>query len=167
MTLSARVYTPIVTSNPMLRTLAVLLLLATIPAIASRTNAGRKPKQRDEEDRSKPRLHLLAEPTYGFTPVTVVLTGRLSGVDPQDRNFCHPAVTWIRQSPGQLEKDASVIREDPACLHGEEEVSVPTVFSKTFDLYRPGTYLFRLLVKGRDGKQVSSAYTQVQVLRVQ
>jgi hypothetical protein len=146
------------------RVLSMLLVVATtLPAAA----ASRKDKpSRQDEDKTKPKLTLRADPTFGFTPVTVTLTGHLTGVDLHDRNFCHAAVTWVRIDPGQSERDSFRVREDPACVHPDEEISVATTLTKTFDLYRPGSYLIRLEVQAKDGTRVVSAYTRVEVLRV-
>jgi len=141
----------------------VLSILVSAP-IGARSTGKQKPKEQKED---KPRLSLIVLPNVGFTPVTAVLTGHLSGVDPGDHNYCHPAVTWVRQDPGRTESDASIVREDPGCVHDPQEVHVPTSFSKTVDLYRPGAYLFRLIVEGKDGTLVQSAYVTVEVLRVQ
>lgn len=115
----------------------------------------------------KPKMALTADPAFGFTPVTVVLTGHLTGVDLHDRNFCHAAISWVRIDPGQTERDGFRIREDPACAHPDEEISVSTTFTKTFVLYRPGSYLVRLEVEGKDGTRVVSSFARVEVLRVQ
>jgi len=120
-----------------------------------------------EEKHDKPRLKLIAEPAVGFTPVTTVLTGQLSGVRPDDAAFCHPAVTWVRVNPGLTEDDATRYREDAACRHPPSEAVAVTSFTKTLTLQQPGSYLFKLVVEGRDGQHVESAYTRVQVLRVQ
>ena len=144
--------------------LTCLLLAFTValPALAG----SRKNKSAPEE-KNKPRVTLTPDPAFGFTPVTVILTGHLSGVDLHDRNFCHAAVTWVRIDPGQTERDNLRIREDPACVHPDEETSVTTTFMKVFDLYYPGSYLFRLEIQAKDGTQVVSSYTRVEVLRVQ
>ena len=149
--------------NTLSRNLVMFLaLMTTLPAAAaSRKN---KPTQEKED---KPRLTLRADPAVGFTPVTVILTGHLTGVDLHDRNFCHAAVTWVRIDPGQTERDGFRVREDPACVHPDEEIAVANSFTKTFDLYRPGSYFIRLEVQAKDGARVVSAYTRVEVLRVQ
>jgi len=136
-----------------------------VPATASGASRKAKPPT-SGEGKEKPKLSLTADPSFGFTPVTVVLTAHLTGVDLHDRNFCHAAITWVRIDPGQTERDGFKIREDPACVHPPEEVSVTNTFTKTFDLYRPGSYLIRLEVEGKDGTRVVSAYTRVEVLRV-
>ena len=50
-------------------------------------------------------LRLVSDQSVGFAPVTAVLTGQLTGVDPGDANFCHAAVTWIRIDPGLTEAE--------------------------------------------------------------
>lgn len=155
------------------RSIAVLLLGplllagATVPAATGSARKPKPPAAKAGEGEDKPRLSLTADPAFGFTPVTVFLTGALSGIDPHDRNFCHAAVTWIRIDPGQSERDGFRTREDPACVHPDEDISVSTSFSKTFVLYRPGSYLIRLEVEGKDGARVASTFTRVEVLRVQ
>ncbi len=151
------------TSRPVAFPLVILLLAIGLdgpPAIAG----SRKPKP-PSEDKDKPKLILTADPAFGFTPVNVVLTGNLTGIAPLDRNFCHAAVTWVRIDPGLTERDAFRTREDPACVHTEEEVSVTTSFARTLLLYHPGSYLIRLEVEGKDGTRVVSSFARVEVLR--
>ena len=133
---------------------------------ADRRESGKKDKKKDP-GKEKPKLVLAADPAVGFTPVTTILTGHLTGVDLRDPNFCHAAVTWVRIDPGQTEDSGFRIREDPACLHAPEEVSVETSFTRTFFLSRPGAYLVRLIVEGKDGTRVHSGFAKIQVLRVQ
>ena len=129
--------------------------------------AGKPKPEESPEDRGKPKLKLLAEPAYGFTPVTALLTANLTGVAPDDPNFCHPSVTWIRIRPGQSEDNATRIQENPVCRHPESESAASTSFIKSFDLYQPGTYLFRIIVEGKDHRRIQSGTAQVVVLRVQ
>lgn len=151
--------------NSRLRHPTLLVLLAVL-ALARPTEAGGR-KEKSGGEKEKPRISLIANPAFGFTPVTVTLTGHLTGVDRHDRNFCHAAITWVRIDPGQTERDGFRVREDPACIHPDEEISVADTFTKTFDLYRPGSYLIRLELQGKDGTRIVSAYTRVEVLRVQ
>ena len=142
------------------------LLLCLVAGIAP-TGAGKPKAEDDPEDRDKPRLRLLAEPAFGFTPVTALLTAHLTGVAPNDPNFCHPSVTWVRIRPGQTEENATRIQENPVCRQPESESVAATSFLKTFDLYQPGTYLFRIIVEGKDHHRIQSGTAQVVVLRVQ
>ncbi len=145
----------------------LFLFLALVSAFPTLAATHKDKPGREKNGKEKPRLTLTADPAFGFTPVTVTLTGHLTGVDLHDRNFCHAAITWVRIDPGQTERDSFRVREDPACVHPDEEISVANTFTKTFDLYPPGSYLIRLEIEAKDGTRVISAYTRVQVLRVQ
>ena len=115
----------------------------------------------------KPRLRLEVTPSVGFIPLQVILNGQLTGVEPLDANFCHPAVTWLRVDPGQREDEASLYHEDAACRHPPSESRAMTSFTRSLQLYRPGSYLFRLIVEGKDHRRVESAFVKVEALRVQ
>ncbi len=146
----------------------VLLVFGVLTAAIPTHASGREHlKDASKEGKEKPRLRLVAEPAFGFTPVNVVLTGQLTGVDPEDADFCHAAVTWIRIDPGQTEDAGIRVRENPACLHPKEQVFVPTSFTKTYSLYSPGSYLFRLRVERKNGTRIDSGFVKVEVLRVQ
>jgi len=146
---------------------AILLLLALAVSLPPLEARERKNKRSDENADRKPRLRLSVTPGVGFTPVVAVLSGQITGPSPQDANFCHAAVIWTRIDPGQTEEEGLRIREDPVCLHPEEETHVVTSFTKLFELYRPGTYLFKLTVEGKDGRRLQSVFVRVEVLRVQ
>jgi len=146
---------------------ALLILLALAISVSALEARNRKDKKRDEGRDRKPRLRLSVNPGAGFTPVVAVLSGQITGLDRQDANFCHPAVIWTRIDPGQTEEEGLRIREDPVCLHPDEETHVVTSYTKVFELYRPGTYLFKLTVEGKDGKRLNSTFARVEVLRVQ
>jgi hypothetical protein len=118
------------------------------------------------EPRKNPKVVLSASPAFGFSPLNVQIVGTLTGVDSRDPNFCHAEITWIRVEPGSNPEKGSRLTEAPRCLHGESEISVATTFSKTFDLYVPGPYLYQLLITGKDGAQVRSNFVKVQVMRV-
>jgi hypothetical protein len=149
-----------------LRSVALAGLLAVLLMTPATAIAGRD-KEPEKDKPEKPRISLRADPGVGFTPVMAVLTGELTGIDPSDANFCHPAVTWIRLDPGDSEETASTLRQDPVCRHGEEETVVKTYFTRRFTLRRPGSYLFRLVLEGKDGTTLHSEYARVRVMRVQ
>lgn len=141
--------------------LLVFLLLLTA------AHGAAKGSKEDKDAPAKPGIDLRADPSVGFTPVVATLTGELTGVDPLDGNFCHPAVVWVRIDPGGSEETASRLRQDPVCRHGEEETQAKVYFTRQFSLERPGAYLFRLVIEGKDGTVVRSDYAGVRVLRVQ
>lgn len=152
---------------------AALILFLTAPdlTLSASTSPGdpevSRAADKGAESRPKLKIRLIAEPQVGFVPLTTMVTGTLTGVAPDDPNFCHPAVTWIKVSPGQLEENASRYHQDTACRHPESETQATTTFTRSFDLYRTGSYLLKLVVEGKDHRRVESAYVQVQVLRVQ
>lgn len=147
------------------RFLAVaLLVVGASGAIGSDGAAGDRDAARDQ---GKPKIRLVAEPAVGFTPVTTVLTGHLLNVMPRDPGFCHPAVTWVRINPRMREENATRYHEDAACRHPPEEAVAVTSFTRTLTLDEPGPYLFKVIVDTADGRHVESAYTRVEVLRVQ
>jgi hypothetical protein len=150
--------------NLRLRLLTLLLLPALVTAFPT---GGLARKDKPAPGKDKPRLTLIADPAFGFTPVFVTLRGHLTGVDLHDRNFCHAAITWVRIDPGQTEDEGFKVREAPACVHPDEEISVTDTFTRSFELYAIGSYLIRLEIQGKDGTRIVSAYTRVQVLRVQ
>jgi len=138
----------------------LLLPVFPLPALSAHK------KSTSSEDNKKPKVVLSASPAFGFPPLTVQLVGTLSGVDARDPNFCHAGVTWVRVDPGSRPETGTKLTEIPRCLHDAQEVSVPTTFSKAFDLYAPGPYLYRLIIQGKDGTELRSNYVKVQVMRV-
>ncbi len=141
---------------------AVIFLLAAVPGLPAVGAKG----DPEANGRKNPKILLTASPAFGFTPLSVQLVATLNGVSSRDPNFCHAGVTWIRIDPGTAPESGTRVREDPKCVHGEEELSVATTFSKTFELDLPGTYLYRIIVEGKDGTQVKSNFVNVRVLRV-
>jgi hypothetical protein len=100
----------------------------------------------------------------GFIPFTAHLTAILTGVAPDDANFCHPGITWMRVDPGQTEDSAARYHEDAACRHPPSETAATTTFTRDIELYQEGAYLFRLIVEGKDHTRVESAYVHVQAI---
>jgi hypothetical protein len=127
--------------------------------------AAPKGEPRGAEPRS-PKILLSASPAFGFSPLSVQLVATLRGVNPHDSNFCHAGTTWIRVDPGSSPEKGTRLTEAPRCLHDEKEVAVTTSFSKTFELYTPGPYLYQLVLQAKDGTQVRSNFVKVQVIRV-
>lgn len=147
-------------------TSAVLALALTV-SLAPAPRAGNTGGDDEEKESGKPRLRLVADTAVGFTPVEVVVTARLTGVDVDDPDFCHPAVTWIRLDSAHTEDEPFLIREDPVCRHPEEESRATLTYTKRFVLRRIGVHLIKVRVEGKDGRAVESGYTRVRVLRVQ
>jgi len=143
---------------------AILLFLMLLGGLSS-LFAGRQ-SQVGPAGRTTPKILLTATPAFGFAPLSVQLVATLSGVNPHDANFCHAGVTWIRVDPVSAPETGARLTEDPKCVHGEEEISVATTYSKTFELAPAGSYLYRIVVSGKDGTQIKSNFVKVRVLRV-
>jgi hypothetical protein len=141
--------------------LAGILVLSLAPVFA---HSGKEAPS--TETGRQPRLALSSTPAFGFAPLTVQLVATLTGIDPSDPNFCHAAVTWVRVDPGASPEKETRVTEAPRCVHDEGEPTVATTFSKSFDLYLSGSYLYRVSVFGKDGKEIRSNYVTVKVLRV-
>ncbi len=140
-------------------------LLLLVPLLIPSAWAGHK-GEAQEEGHKGPKLLLTASPLFGFPPLTVHLAATLTGVDPHDANFCHARVIWTRIDPGTSQDMGSKMTESPRCLHDPKEVYVATTYSKTFEMYTPGDYLYRLTLEGKDGTQVISKLVKVQVMRI-
>jgi hypothetical protein len=143
--------------------LSMGLLLTCL--LAGPAAAGKK-GQGEKQNRPEPKLSLTVTPAFGFAPLEVQLVATLNGVDPNDLNFCHAAVTWTRVDPGSSPEKQTRITEAPRCVHAADQISVNTTFSKSFELASPGSYLYRASVSGKDGKEIFSTYVTVKVLRV-
>jgi len=139
--------------------LLLVLVLAIHPAEAKKGDSSK-------ESARVPKLSLASTPAFGFAPVTVQLVASLTGIDPGDPNFCHAAIAWVRIDPGASPEKETRFSETPRCVHGESESSVATTFSKAFELDRSGSYLYRVSVVGKNGKEVRSNYVTIKVLRV-
>jgi hypothetical protein len=145
--------------GPLLGSL-LLALVAILPAMASKGIPS-------GAEHHSPKLVLASSPSFGFAPVTVQLVATLTGIDPSDPNYCHATVTWVRVDPGPSPQKETRLSESPRCVHGDHESSVSTTLDKAFDLEIPGSYLYRVSVTGKDGKEIRSNYVTVKVLRVQ
>ena len=144
--------------------LGVISLLLGLLLTVSGVRAGKNPEP--AETRHQPKLLLSSTPSFGFAPLTVQLVATLTGVEPKDPNYCHPAITWVRVDPGASPEKETRVTEAPRCVHPDEEVSVVTTFSKSFELAYAGSYLYRVSLIGKDGKEIRSNYVTVKVLRV-
>lgn len=150
---------------PARRSLLVFVVAALVcTSIPEFAEAKKAPPPK--EDHPSPKLLLNGSPVYGFAPMNVQLVATLTGVESSDPNFCHAAVTWVRVDPASTPEKETRLTEAPRCLHDENELHVSTTFSKTFEISFPGSYLYRISVTGKDGKEIRSNYLTVRVLRV-
>ena len=143
--------------------MALPLALSISAASLAVASPGKRTAKPEAEER-EPGLHLTVTPRNGFRPVTLTMTGHLSGVNPTDEQFCHAGVEWESRTPGGLTVTS---KEDARCLHPPEQVHVQTTFTKVTTLTQPGTYVFRLIVYRRDGGKVMSNTQEIRVLDTQ
>ena len=135
------------------------VLLVWVAAGTAVNPAKEKKKQKDEP--GKPEVHLKVNPRHGFRPLTITLSGSLTGVSSGDQEFCHAGVEWESRTPMGV-TTRSV--EDPRCLHPPEQVKVEIAFTKILTLSRPGTYQYRLILHRRDGTRLLSNTQEIRVL---
>jgi len=134
-----------------------LALLAASALIASPSNRA----VNGPAESNGPALKLTVTPRNGFRPVTLTLTGHLSGVDSTDAQYCHAGVEWESRTPSGL---TITSKEDPKCLHPPEQVQVLMTFTKVVTLSTPGEYVYRLILHRRDGEKLFSNTQQIRVL---
>lgn len=136
--------------------IAVALLAASVLIASPSRRPANAPAEADA-----PSLKLTVTPRNGFRPLTLTLTGHLSGVDATDAEYCHAGVEWESKTPSGLTVTS---KEDPKCLHPPEQVQVLMTFTKVVTLSTPGEYVYRLILHRRDGEKLFSNTQQIQVL---
>lgn len=127
------------------------------------TAAGADPKRRSrksDEGAGRPALRLSASPRHGYPPLRVTLSAHLTGVEPDNPDFCHAGVEWESRSPGGI---LTISKEEPRCLHPADQVSVQASFVRIVVL-DPGTYAYRAILHTRDGGRVTSPSVEITVL---
>ena len=137
------------------------LVSMTLMAIAAAGVLAASRSSKEPADSRGPVVHLTVSTHHGFRPLTLTLTGHLSGVEPTDEQFCHVGVEWEQRTPTGLTVSS---KEDPKCLHPPEQIDVQTAFTKVVTLSSPGTYVYRLILHRRDGDRVLSNTQEVTVL---
>ncbi|MGH9868768.1 MAG: hypothetical protein ACREAA_11475 [Candidatus Polarisedimenticolia bacterium] len=141
-------------------TAAVLALAMSLaaPGLAAKESGK---KEKEPEKPAGPTAHLVVSTHHGYQPLTITLTGTLTGVDATDPDYCHAAIEWEASSPSGV---STVSRQDPKCLHPPEQVAVQFTFNKTVTLDYAGLYNYRFIVYRRDGSKLISAAQEVRVL---
>lgn len=137
---------------------AVLLLAFLVLGAAAGTGSVAK------DEPPEPKLALTASPRHGFRPVTFTLKAILSGIEPDDPDYCHAGIEWESRTPSGL---TTTSMQDPKCLHPPEQLDIQYSFTKITTISRPGTYVFRAIIHKRDGEVLMSNTTEVRVLNNQ
>jgi len=120
-----------------------------------------KSSSKKESQPAGPALKLTVTPRHGFRPLTLTLTGSLTGVETDNQEFCHAGVEWESRTPSGLMVTS---KEDPRCLHPPEQVDVQFTFTKVETISRAGTYVYRLILHRRDGGRLLSNTQEIRVL---
>lgn len=145
----------------MKRRFAAVSALLVLALAAGSDLEAKKKKNGEEPPPEKPEVKLLATPKHGFRPLTVILTGELTGVDLDDPQFCHAGIEWESRSPLGLDVRSM---QDPRCLHPPESINVNLTFTKVVTLHRIGIHQYRLIIHRRDGEVVMSNTQEIRVL---
>ncbi len=142
------------------RSVAAALVLCVMTGAAA--SPGRKSSKKEAEDvPPAPALHLDVSPRHGFRPLTITMTGTLTGVATTDPDYCHAGIEWESRTPDGLIYSS---KQDARCLHPPEQVDVQLSFSKVVTLSRPGVYEYRMTLYRRDGSKLLSNTQEVTVL---
>jgi len=139
--------------------IAISLCMLALPLAA--TPRARRDKEKEPAPPDGPAVHLMVAPRHGFRPLTVTLTGTLTGVEPSDPEFCHAGIEWEARSASGL---VTTSRNDPKCLHPPEQTAVQFSFTKVLTLNEAGTYVYRFILHKRDGDRIISNTQEVRVL---
>lgn len=145
----------------MKRRIAAVSVLVVLALAGGAGPEAKKKDGKEEPAPQEPQLRLLATPKHGFRPLTVFLTGELTGVGLDDPQFCHAGIEWESRSPLGLDVRSM---QDPRCLHPPEEVQVDLTFTKVVTLYRIGIHQYRLILHRRDGGVILSNTQEIRVL---
>ena len=100
----------------------------------------------------RPRLDLRATPPMAFSPVRVLVVGRLVGGEDLDEFYC-PAVEWDWGDGGRSAREGD-------CPPFDEETKMARHFSASHDYREPGDYSIRLTLR-RAGRRVAAAAASV------
>jgi len=136
-------------------------LLVVLCLAASTAAEAKKKKDDAKKEPADPELKLTVSTHHGFIPFPVILSASLTGVDPDDEQFCHAGIEWESTSPFGL---TSTSKRDPRCLHPPEETEIRLTFSKTIVLRRAGLYRYRLILHKRNGEILYSNTQEIRAM---
>ena len=143
------------------RPVSRILTLCGLAACLTLTVSPARSREKEPEAPPGPAVQLAVSTHHGFRPLTLTLTGTLTGVQGNDPEYCHAGIEWEATTPsGRF----LVSREDPKCLHPPEQVAVQLSYTKVVTLEDPGLYQYRFLLYRRDGSRLSSTTQEVRVM---
>ncbi len=137
---------------------AALAGLLSSPQAAGRRHA---PAPEEPQEETKPAVRLSVAPRHGFRPLTITLSGSLTGVRPDDPDFCHLGVEWEGRTRDGLVTSS---KQDPTCRHAEGAVVLPLTYSKVVTLAQAGIYQYRLILHLKSGATLRSNTQEIRVL---
>jgi len=112
---------------------------------------------------AKPVLSLKASARHGYAPLTVTLTGDITGGDPGDVNSCLLSEEWLGDTPvsGLTPNSKRTI----PCVQVADDGLVPRSFQREVTLKEPGTYIYRLLITPKGARTIASQSIDVKAVR--
>ena len=136
----------------------IALLLALTAALPSASRAADEKR----EKKPKPEIHLSVSAHHGKSPLNVTLTGSISGIDPKTVESCSISEEWVGWEVSEMPLNS---KRTFSCVSSTKEGDIPQAFTREVTLKQPGTYIYRILIKPRDGRAVASASREVKVVR--
>ena len=145
---------------------AAALLLASLAALAEDTPGSGTEKAVPP----KPPLHLDVSTYYGFLPLKLTLDADLGAAVLSEAESCSVVAEWVGEqvNPGILSGTKRMRRntkETLPCVAGRGPADLPRTFRKEMTLKEPGVYTYRVLLKMKDGRTLSSNNRDVEVRR--
>ncbi|HEY3176642.1 MAG TPA: hypothetical protein VGK94_12880 [Candidatus Polarisedimenticolia bacterium] len=129
---------------------AALAILMPLPAAA----AAGKPE--------RPEMKLRVSTHHGYLPLSLSLEGMVTGTEPAGIQECLLTVEWSYTTPGGQRLNSKT--ESP-CVDTPAEARVPESFKKSVTLKEAGTYSYRIVLVGKEGKRFASTSQEVQVIK--
>jgi hypothetical protein len=135
--------------------LAAALLVAILPlGVSGPAAEGAKP--------ARPVMKLRVSTHHGYLPLTVRVEGTLADTEPAAIDACFLSVEWTYTPPGGQRLNSK--KESP-CVEPPSQVAVPESFKKDVTLEEAGTYSYRIVLVGKEGKRFASTSQEVRVIK--
>jgi hypothetical protein len=128
---------------------AILLLGVSASAVA-----GARP--------ARPGMKLRVSTHHGYLPLTVTVEGKLADTEPAAIDACLLSVEWTYTPPGGQTLNS---KEESPCVEPPSQIRVPESFKKDVTLKEAGTYSYRIILVGKEGKRFASTSQEVRVIK--
>ena len=110
----------------------------------------------------RPEMKLHVSTHHGYLPLYVTLEGKVTGTEPAAIDTCLLSVEWTYTTPAGQHLNSKT--ESP-CVEPEAEARVPESFKKEVTLKEAGTYSYRIILVGKEGKRFASTSQEVKVIK--